>query len=77
MNRAGWRAALQEEERMTGTKMVSFRLPEELVGRIDAEAAHRSEAAGVPGAVGRVDIVRLLLESGLAAMEAKTRKKRK
>jgi predicted DNA-binding protein len=69
-NRAGWEAELQEDERMSGTRMVSFRLPEELVDRIDALAARRSEAAGVPGAVGRVDIVKLALQSGLEAMEA-------
>jgi hypothetical protein len=51
--------------------MLSFRLPVELVDRIDAEAARRSKAAGVPGVVGRVDIVKMVLESGLAALARK------
>jgi hypothetical protein len=74
-NRAGWRALLEEQELMP-TKMVSFRLPEELLARIDALVASRSAAAGIPGSVGRVDVVKFLLELGLSSLEG-TKKARK
>ncbi len=54
--------------RLAGDKMtqVAFRLPEELLARIDAEAQRL--AAETPGwTPTRTDVVRILLERGLAA----------
>ena len=36
---------------------------------MDAQAAFRFEIAGIPGAVGRTDLLRLILGKGLPEME--------
>lgn len=55
--------------------MVSVRLPLQLLSRIDAEAAIRSSAAGVPNAVGRSDIIKMLLERGMDELSRDPRRR--
>lgn len=65
-NRAGWESVLEKDAAMA-TKMTAFRLPEELLARLDAHADRLAKATGL--AVTRVDVVKLLLARGLDAVE--------
>jgi len=60
----GWEETLQEEEDDMATRQVAFRLPVELVERLDALAKRMQDES--PGLrVTRADVVRLLLTSAL------------
>lgn len=67
-NRAGWLAALEEDEKMAKTTQYAFRLPDELIDRLDAYVAAQAEATGF--AVTRADVVKQLLARGLDAVDA-------
>ena len=73
-NRAGWEAALQENE-MVESKVISFRFPDELMERIDGYAAKLSERAGVE--VPRSRVVLKLIRIALDQVEAEEKPKRK
>lgn len=57
------------------TTQTAFRLPDELVARLDAYAAAQSAAIGID--VTRADVVRLLLTDALDAADTVNRRKRK
>jgi hypothetical protein len=73
-----WRAALAEDKRMTASKVVAVRLPEALIARVEAHARRLQELTGL--APSRSEVVKLLVERGLASVEqatAELEKKRK
>lgn len=57
------------------TNQTAFRLPEELLERIDAYAAYLTVQHGIH--VTRADSARLLLAAGLVALEVRPKRKRK
>ena len=67
-NRAGWLAAL-EEDAMANTTQYTFRLPNELIERLDAYAARLAQEQAMP--VTRADVVKQLLTRGLDGVETK------
>jgi hypothetical protein len=73
-NRAGWEAALQENE-MVESKVISFRFPDELRGRIERYAARLSDLAGVE--VPRSRVVLKLLGIALDKVESEEKPKGK
>jgi len=73
-NRAGWEAALKEDE-MAAAKMAAFRLPEEMIGRLDAYAARLSEQTGIT--ITRADVVKKLLGEGLDRVEGEAKKRKR
>jgi hypothetical protein len=73
-NRAGWEAVLEEDE-MVAAKMAAFRLPEELIGRLDEYAEQMSSETGVK--ITRADVVKKLLMEGLDRVEAEQKKRKR
>ena len=72
----GWEETLQELEDNMATRQVAFRLPVELVERLDAFAEQmKAESPGLR--VTRADAARLLLTRALDASEKKRGKQRK
>ena len=72
----GWERVLHEELHMGETKVVSFRLPVELLERVDKLSEHLAkQAGGIPQA--RADVVKMLLGRALEAEELKLKKTRK
>lgn len=72
----GWMKTLEEDEQMADTEQVAFRLPKDLVKRLDDFVARMSAAQ--PGMnVTRTDAVRVLLVRALDADEGSAKKTRK
>ncbi len=68
-----WAATLAEDEAMAETQQVAFRLPADLVKRLDRHAKRLEEAS--PGMTfTRADVVRVLLTKGLDEAEAKQKR---
>jgi hypothetical protein len=65
-----WRAALAEDKRMTVSKVVAVRLPDSLIARVEAHARRLQELTGL--APSRSEVVKLLVERGLASVEHAT-----
>jgi hypothetical protein len=65
-NRDGWLTTL-EEDAMANTTQYTFRLPDDLIERLDAYAGRLSEETGIE--VNRADVVKRLLTKGLEAVE--------
>ena len=66
---AGWVVTLEGDEAMADTEQVAFRLPKDLIARIDDYAARLAkEQAGMT--VTRTDVVRVLLTRALDAEPA-------
>lgn len=65
-NRDDWVTTL-EEDAMANTTQYTFRLPDELIERLDAYAKRLSEETGIE--VNRADVVKRLLTKGLEAVE--------
>lgn len=72
-NREAWRATLAEDT-MANTTQYTFRLPDELVARLDAYAERLAEDTGLE--VTRADAVKQLLTRGLDAADAPKKAKR-
>ncbi len=71
-----WTATLAEDEAMAETQQVAFRLPADLVKRLDRHAKRLEEAA--PGMTfTRADVVRVLLTKGLDEAETKAKRSSK
>jgi hypothetical protein len=68
LNEQQWRAVLAEGESMTVSKVVPVRLSDAMIKRIDAHAARLRELTGLEPS--RSDVVRLLVERGLSAVES-------
>ena len=62
-----WRAVLAEDERMTVSRVVALRLPDDVLARVDAHAKRLSDLTGlVPS---RAEVLKLLIERGLGSVE--------
>jgi len=73
-NRAGWEAALREDE-VANTTQYTFRLPDELIARLDAYAKRLSDETRIT--VTRADVVKQILLRGLDSLETQAGGKRK
>jgi len=69
-NRAGWREAL-DEDAMANTTQYTFRLPDDLIARLDAYAAKQSSATGFD--LSRADVVKQLLTRALDSADGSPR----
>jgi hypothetical protein len=68
LNEAGWREVIaREDERMAVSKVVAVRLPDALLSRVDAHAQRLIALTGL--APSRSEVVKLLVERGLASVE--------
>jgi hypothetical protein len=65
-----WIEALKKDESMAVSKVVPVRLSDAVIERIAAHAARLRELTGLEPS--RSDVVRLLVERGLASVEAAT-----
>jgi hypothetical protein len=73
-NRAAWEAVLREDE-LANTTQYTFRLPDDLIKRLDAYAKRLSEETQIT--VHRADVVKQLLLRGLDSVEAPSGGKRR
>jgi hypothetical protein len=73
-NRAAWEAQLSEAE-VANTTQYTFRLPDDLIARLDAYAKRLADEMRIT--VTRADVVKQILLRGLDAMEAQAGGKRK
>jgi sulfate adenylyltransferase subunit 1 (EFTu-like GTPase family) len=71
-----WTSILEKDEAMAETQQTAFRLPVDLIERLDKHVKRLQDAA--PGMnITRADAVRVLLTRGLDEAEQKPRKSRK
>ncbi len=68
-----WTEVLEKDNEMAATQQAAFRLPVELLGRLDKHAKQLQEAS--PGmTITRTDVVRMLLTQGLDDAEKKPKR---